>query len=131
MVLPLRPEAAQVGQGLAEGALTALQAWASWYVYARVTRGNGYLGDPRSATVFLGGWNFIGVGLLVSAGLPWLGNILSIIYLLIKAWFLFFVMIWLRGAFPRLRVDQLMGFAWKFLLPLVLINIFSVALWVA
>jgi NADH-quinone oxidoreductase subunit H len=47
-----------------------------------------------------------------------------------KAWFLFFVMIWLRGAFPRLRVDQLMGFAWKFLLPLALINIASAALWV-
>jgi NADH-quinone oxidoreductase subunit H len=83
-----------------------------------------------AAIVFLGGWNFIGVGLLVDAGLPWLGNILSVVYLLIKAWFLFFVMIWLRGAFPRLRVDQLMAFAWKFLLPLALVNIFSAAIWV-
>jgi NADH-quinone oxidoreductase subunit H len=83
-----------------------------------------------AAIVFLGGWNFIGVGLLVNAGLPWLGNILSVIYLLVKAWFLFFVMIWLRGAFPRLRVDQLMAFAWKFLLPLALVNIFSAAIWV-
>lgn len=84
-----------------------------------------------TAIVFLGGWNGPFVGLLVNAGLPWLGGILSVIYLLLKAWFLFFVMIWLRGAFPRLRVDQLMGFAWKFLLPLVLINIFSVAVWVS
>ncbi len=84
-----------------------------------------------AAIVFLGGWNGPGVGLLVDAGLPILGNILSFIYLLIKAWFLFFVMIWLRGAFPRLRVDQLMAFAWKFLLPLALVNILSVALWVA
>jgi NADH-quinone oxidoreductase subunit H len=83
-----------------------------------------------AAIVFLGGWNFIGVGLLVDAGLPWLGNILSVIFLLVKAWFLFFVMIWLRGAFPRLRVDQLMAFAWKFLLPLALVNIFSAAIWV-
>ena len=83
-----------------------------------------------AAIVFLGGWNFIGVQLLVDAGLPWLGNILSVVYLLIKAWFLFFVMIWLRGAFPRLRVDQLMAFAWKFLLPLALVNIFSAAIWV-
>jgi NADH-quinone oxidoreductase subunit H len=84
-----------------------------------------------AALVFLGGWNGPGVGLLVSAGLPFLANILSVIYLLIKAWSLFFVMIWLRGAFPRLRVDQLMAFAWKFLLPLALVNIASVALWVA
>jgi len=84
-----------------------------------------------TAIVFLGGWNGPFVGLFVSWGLPILGNILSVIYLLIKAWFLFFVMIWLRGAFPRLRVDQLMAFAWKFLLPLALINIASVALWVA
>ena len=32
-------------------------------------------------------------------------------------------MIWLRGTLPRLRVDQLMGFAWKFLLPLSILNI--------
>ena len=38
-------------------------------------------------------------------------------------------MIWFRGTFPRFRVDQLMGFAWKFLLPLTLINIPVAALW--
>jgi NADH-quinone oxidoreductase subunit H len=84
-----------------------------------------------TAILFLGGWNGPGVGLLVQAGLPFLAGVLSVIYLLIKTWFLFFVMIWLRGAFPRLRVDQLMAFAWKFLLPLALVNIASVALWVA
>ena len=42
-----------------------------------------------------------------------------------------FVLVWLRGTFPRLRIDQLMGFAWKFLLPLVLINIIAAGLWVA
>jgi NADH-quinone oxidoreductase subunit H len=83
-----------------------------------------------AAIVFLGGWNGPGVGLLVNAGVPALGNILSVVYLLLKAWFLFFVMIWLRGAFPRLRVDQLLGFAWKFLLPLALVNILSAALWI-
>jgi NADH-quinone oxidoreductase subunit H len=84
-----------------------------------------------TAILFLGGWNGPGVGLLVQADLPFLASILSLVYMLIKAWFLFFVMIWLRGAFPRLRVDQLLAFAWKFLLPLALINIASVAIWVA
>jgi NADH-quinone oxidoreductase subunit H len=86
-----------------------------------------------AAIAFLGGWQGPGVGWLVSLGGfgAFLGGALSVLYLLIKAWFLFFVMIWLRGAFPRLRVDQLMAFAWKFLLPLALVNIFSIALWVA
>jgi NADH-quinone oxidoreductase subunit H len=87
-----------------------------------------------ASIAFLGGWQGPGVGLLVETGngfLIFLGGLLSVIYLLVKAWFLFFVMIWLRGAFPRLRVDQLMNFAWKFLLPLALVNILSIALWVA
>jgi NADH-quinone oxidoreductase subunit H len=33
-------------------------------------------------------------------------------------------MIWIRGTLPRLRVDQLMGYAWKFLMPLAILNIF-------
>jgi NADH-quinone oxidoreductase subunit H len=32
-------------------------------------------------------------------------------------------MVWLRVAFPRLRIDQLMSFAWKFLFPLALVNL--------
>ena len=82
-----------------------------------------------AAIIFLGGWNFPGIPQLISLAPP-LGGLISAFVLGAKAWFLFFVMIWLRGAFPRLRVDQLMGFAWKFLLPLALINIASAALWV-
>jgi NADH-quinone oxidoreductase subunit H len=37
--------------------------------------------------------------------------------------------IWLRGTLPRLRMDQLMGFAWKFMLPMALINMITVAVW--
>src|SRR6266487_5964922 len=86
-----------------------------------------------AAIAFLGGWQGPGVAWLVNAGGVgvFLGGALSVVYLVFKAWALFFVMIWLRGAFPRLRVDQLMGFAWKFLLPFALINILSVALWVS
>ncbi|MBK8189332.1 MAG: NADH-quinone oxidoreductase subunit NuoH [Vampirovibrionales bacterium] len=41
--------------------------------------------------------------------------------------FIFFAM-WIRGTLPRLKPDQLMGFSWKFLIPLALINVFVVAL---
>ncbi|HJO08931.1 MAG TPA: NADH-quinone oxidoreductase subunit NuoH [Verrucomicrobiota bacterium] len=67
-----------------------------------------------AVTLFLGAGN--GPGL---PNLPWL----SIVCFLVKVFVLIAIMIWLRGTLPRLRVDQLMGFAWKFLLPLSIVNI--------
>jgi NADH:ubiquinone oxidoreductase subunit H len=46
-----------------------------------------------------------------------------------KTYTLVFVLVWFRGTFPRLRVDQLMGLAWKFFLPLSLVNIIAAAIW--
>ncbi len=68
-----------------------------------------------SITLFLGGWNG-----------PWLP---SWLWFFIKTYAMIFVMIWMRGTLPRLRVDQLMSFAWKFLLPLSMINVLAAALW--
>ena len=42
-----------------------------------------------------------------------------------------FLFIWVRGTLPRFRYDQLMGFAWKFLFPLALVNLLITALAVA
>ena len=50
-------------------------------------------------------------------------------WFLTKTYALVFVLVWLRGTFPRLRIDQLMGLAWKGFLPLCLINIFAAGLW--
>ncbi len=94
-----------------------------------------------TATIFLGGWQGPGVDWLYSmavtptnpAGNPLfnvLAGVLGVFYFLLKTYFFFFVMVWMRGAFPRLRVDQLMNFGWKFLIPLTVVNIFSAALWV-
>ena len=50
------------------------------------------------------------------------------VWFLLKAFALLFVLLWTRATWPRLRVDQIMGFAWKGLFPLSLVNIFVVAI---
>ena len=67
-------------------------------------------------TLFLGGW----------AG-P-LADYLGWFWFLLKVGPVAFIFIWVRATYPRLRIDQLMAFAWKFLLPLSIINLFATAL---
>ncbi len=65
-------------------------------------------------TLFLGGWR----GPLLP---PWLWFVIKVIAV-------FFVMVWTRTTFPRVRIDQLMALAWKFLLPLAFINLIITAI---
>lgn len=80
-----------------------------------------------TAAVFLGG----GHGPGTTLGIPLLSPLLAIVYFILKVFGLFLFMVFIRATVPRLRVDQLMGLAWKFLLPLALVNIFSTGLWIA
>ena len=66
------------------------------------------------ATLFLGGWSG-----------PFLSGQLGALWFLLKILFFVFLFIWVRATFPRLRVDQIMALAWKFLFPLSLINLFA------
>ena len=73
-----------------------------------------------------------GVGMVAMGGVTlWWGlqPIPSWIWFLAKTYALVFVLVWFRGTFPRLRVDQLMGLAWKFFLPMALLNIVAAGLW--
>ena len=69
-------------------------------------------------TLFLGGW---GTG-------PLLNMIPAVVWFLIKVYLCFAFFVWTRATLPRLRIDQLMALAWKYLLPLALINIAVTAL---
>ena len=73
-----------------------------------------------ATTLFLGGW---------AAPFSFLTWIPSWIWFLGKVMTLILVFIWVRGTLPRLRMDQLMNFAWKFMLPMTLMVIFSAGLW--
>ena len=75
-----------------------------------------------AATVFLGGWQgpwvtLPGLPPVVSHGL------FGLFWFQVKIYFLIFVMMWLRWTLNRLRVDQLMDFAWKVLLPIAFANL--------
>jgi NADH-quinone oxidoreductase subunit H len=72
------------------------------------------------ATLFLGGW---------SAPFSFLSSIPSWIWFFSKVMAAIFILIWMRGTLPRLRQDQLMNFAWKFVLPFSLLNLMVTALW--
>lgn len=67
--------------------------------------------------VFLGGWQGI-------PGIPLPG----IVWYLLKLGAIIFVFIWIRATFPRYRYDQLMRVGWKFMFPLVMVNIFLTGL---
>ena len=67
--------------------------------------------------VFLGGWH----GPMFGPAL--LRVFLPVIWFALKVAFFLFLYIWVRGTLPRFRYDQLMGFGWKFLVPLALANI--------
>ena len=60
----------------------------------------------------------------------WEGPILpslAVLWFFLKVCFVWFVLLWIRATLPRLRVDQIMGLAWKFLFPLGLLNLFITA----
>jgi NADH-quinone oxidoreductase subunit H len=73
-----------------------------------------------AVTLFLGGWQ---------APLPALEVVPSYVWFALKLFALLFCFIWIRATLPRLRIDQLTRLAWKFLVPLALVNLGAAAFW--
>jgi len=54
--------------------------------------------------------------------------VVGLLWFMAKTYVFVFTFVWMRGTLPRVRIDQLMGFAWKWLLPVSLVNLFVTAL---
>lgn len=76
-----------------------------------------------TVTMFLGGYQGPGSG-PSGWGIP-----IGIGWFFLKLFGLVFLIIWIRGTWPRIRVDQLLTLAWKLLLPMALVNIVAAAAW--
>ena len=122
--LSLDPASFNVGLlfiiGLAPLVLTLLFGAPFWLLSSRIKWWQALLIGFVLANLFIFAlavaWAYI--------GLNWVAGIL---WFMLKTYVLVFTFVWMRGTLPRVRVDQLMGFAWKWLLPASLLNLFITA----
>ncbi|HZC07456.1 MAG TPA: complex I subunit 1 family protein [Ktedonobacterales bacterium] len=104
-----------------------------WALFFLGEYGNMTIVAAVATALFLGGWSFPGAAIgfwtthfgAVAGQLIF--NALATAVFIIKMYVLLLIFIWIRATLPRLRADQLMRFAWLFLIPLTLINILLTA----
>jgi NADH-quinone oxidoreductase subunit H len=91
---------------------------AHWSVFFLAEYINTFAIAALTVILFFGGWS--GPGLTGDWG---------IIYFLLKVYLVILVIFWIRGTFPRLRIDQLMAFAWKVMVPMSFLTIVMTAVY--
>ncbi|MEX0784879.1 MAG: NADH-quinone oxidoreductase subunit NuoH [Dehalococcoidia bacterium] len=84
-----------------------------WGLFYGMDIGYALAAAAFAATVFLGGWSVFGLEDTLPGWAMFIG----------KTYAVYFLFIWTRGTLPRLRIDQLMAFAWKFMLPVALFSL--------
>jgi NADH-quinone oxidoreductase subunit H len=89
-----------------------------WAVFFLSEYGEVTVVSAIMATLWFGGWHGPGVDAL---------PILGILWFTLKTYGFVLLFMWIRATLPRLRIDQLMGFCWKVLIPLALVNIMASA----
>ena len=73
-------------------------------------------------------FNVLAVAALLGLAFLSFDWVVGLFWFLMKTYAFVFMFVWMRGTLPRVRIDQLMGFAWKWLLPASLLNLFVTAL---
>ncbi len=91
---------------------------AHWSVFFLAEYINTFAIAALTVILFFGGWSG-----------PWLQGNWDIIWFLIKVYAVILVIFWIRGTYPRLRIDQLMAFAWKVMVPLSFLTIVITAIY--
>ena len=91
---------------------------AHWSVFFLAEYINTFAIAVLTVILFFGGW----------AG-PGLSGYWEIIWLLFKVYLVVMVIFWIRGTFPRLRIDQLMAFAWKVVVPMSFLSVVMTAIY--
>ena len=91
---------------------------AHWSVFFLAEYINTFAIAALTVILFFGGWS--GPGLSGDWGIVWF---------LFKVYLVIMVVFWIRGTFPRLRIDQLMAFAWKVIVPLSFLNVVMTAVY--
>ena len=91
---------------------------AHWSVFFLAEYINTFAIAALVTLLFLGGWSG-----------PWLTGNWDIIWFLLKTYGVLLVVFWIRGTLPRLRIDQLMAFAWKVMVPLSFLTVVMTAVY--
>ena len=108
---------------LAEAEAELVEGWQTEYAgmkWGLIMLGDylrGFASCAMISIMFLGGWN---VAPFASDAV---NGFLPEVVQLLKGWFVFFLMIWVRVALPRVRIDQILNLGWKVFMPLSVINL--------
>ena len=100
--------------------LTLLFAAPIWLASASIKWWQALIGGFILANLFV----IALIGGVAYIGLAWVAGLL---WFLGKTYVFVFIFVWMRGTLPRVRIDQLMDFAWKWMLPASVVNLFVTA----